>query len=177
MSLLDGYIADKELLRLIRQLVISFEAGPGRGLPLGNLTSQLLVNVYMNEFDQYVKHGLRVKHYVRYADDFVLLSRDRVELVEQLELIRYFLSDRLALDLHPHKVSISTLASGVDFLGWVHFPGHRVLRKTTQGRMMRNLARGATAEIEAAYLGMLIHGNGYTLSQEAANAAWLWQQE
>jgi RNA-directed DNA polymerase len=153
----------------------SFETGRGRGLPLGNLTSQLLVNIYMNEFDQYVKHGLRAKHYVRYADDFVLMSRDKGELEDWLELIRHFLSDRLVLDLHPHKVSIESFASGVDFLGWVHYPDHRVMRTTTRQRMMRKVTGldGISEEAVVSYRGLLSHGNARRAEREMLNAAWL----
>jgi retron-type reverse transcriptase len=174
-GILSLYLPDKRLLGLLDQLIRSFETGLGRGLPLGNLTSQLLVNVYMNEFDQYVKHGLKVKHYVRYADDFTLMSRDKAELENWLELMRHFLSDRLALDMHPHKVSIETLASGVDFLGWVHFPDHRVLRTTTRKRMERGLVDSGGSAV-ASYGGMLGYGNAHKLSEEVVNSAWLWRE-
>ena len=94
-----------------------------KGLPLGNLTSQLLVNGYMNEFDQYVKHRLKAKYYVRYADDFVFLSHDKRQLEALVPYMKLFLRDNLGLEFHPSRVSIKTLASGVDFLGWVHFSG------------------------------------------------------
>lgn len=133
-------------------------------MPLGNLTSQLLVNVYMNEFDQFVKHTLKAKYYIRYADDFVVMSPDRENLVTFLPRIRIFLFERLCLDLHPHKVSISTFASGVDFLGWVHFTDHRVLRTATKRRMMRNLD-GETNETRLqSYRGLLSHGNARKLA-------------
>src|SRR3989344_1669359 len=111
------------------------KGGGKKGLPLGNLTSQLLVNVYMNEFDRFVKRELRIRHYVRYADDFVILHRNRNCLLELLPRFATFLERRLRLSLHPDKVSFKTLASGVAFLGWVHFPDHRVLRTRTKLRM------------------------------------------
>ncbi len=126
---------------------------------LGNLTSQLLVNVYMNEFDQYVKHQIKAKHYIRYADDFVLLSDNRSWFEQQLPVIEQFLSQVLLLSLHPDKVSITTLASGIDFLGWVHFPDHRVLRGVTARRMYRRLQVNPTEETAQLYLGLLKHGN------------------
>src|SRR3989338_5745390 len=104
----------------------------GRGLPLGNLTSQLLANVYLNELDQSVKHRLKAKYYVRYADDFVILSHDRDWLFDQLKRIEEFLRYTLRLQLHPKKIELRTWSSGVDFLGWVHFPKHRVLRAATR---------------------------------------------
>lgn len=109
----------------------------GVGLPLGNLTSQLLINIYMNEFDQFVKRELKAKHYIRYADDFVIFHESKEHLQNLIPQISEFLAWKLKLSLHPHKVSIKTLASGVDFLGWVHFPHHQVLRTTTKKRVFK----------------------------------------
>ncbi len=167
LRILETRIPDSEVLWLLGQIVRSFEStGTGFGLPLGNLTSQLLVNIYMNEFDQFVKHTLKSKAYVRYADDFVLLSRDRAELEQQLPRIEAFLWDELRLTLHPDKVFIKTLASGVDFLGWVHFPDHRVVRTTTKRRMHRRLEQMEWKEQSVqSYLGLLSHGNAAKLQQ------------
>ncbi|MDE2071573.1 MAG: group II intron reverse transcriptase domain-containing protein [Patescibacteria group bacterium] len=160
-KILERRIPDANILRLIGRVTESFSStAPGKGLPLGNLTSQLLVNVYMNEFDQFVKHKLKVKYYIRYADDFVILSRDKEWLESLLPRIEKFLWNELRLTLHPKKVSIHTIASGVDFLGWVHFPDHRVLRRTTKRRMLRRTA-GLQQEsaIVQSYKSLLKHGN------------------
>lgn len=165
-EILHSRIDSAETLWLLENVIDSFstEGKPGVGLPLGNLTSQLLVNVYMNEFDQFVKHGLKVMQYIRYADDFVFLSRDRDYLLALLPQIATFLKDQLHLELHPDKVSISTLASGIDFLGWIHFPQHRVLRTTAKRRMFRTVAINSKPAVIESYRGMLVHGNAYTLS-------------
>lgn len=133
------------------------------GLPLGNLTSQLFCNIYMNELDQFVKHELREKYYMRYADDFVVMSDDRFHFQRLVETIRDFLQCSLRLAIHEDKQCIQTVASGVDFLGWVHFPTYRVLRTATKRRMFRNLSQGARSERVASYSGMLSHGNGRKL--------------
>ncbi|MDP2593789.1 MAG: reverse transcriptase domain-containing protein [bacterium] len=164
-AILGQRIPDKDILWLLSQIVHSFYTREeGIGLPLGNLTSQLLVNVYMNEFDQFVKQWLKVKHYVRYADDFVFLSHNREWLLELLPYIVVFLRERLTLELHPDKVSISTAAAGIDFLGWVHFPDHRTLRTSTKRRMLKVLRGNPKEEILASYRGMLSHGNAHKLS-------------
>ncbi len=167
LRILEKRIPDRDLLWLLGQIVRSFEStGAGLGLPLGNLTSQLLVNIYMNEFDQFVKHKLKSKAYVRYADDFVLLSQDKAELEQLLPRIEAFLWDELRLTLHPDKVFIKTLASGVDFLGWVHFPDHRVVRTTTKRRMYRRLEQTEWNEQGVqSYLGLLSHGNAAKLQE------------
>lgn len=77
-QILRTYIPNQGILWLLNEVIESFEAKPGKGLPLGNLTSQLLVNVYMHEFDQFAKHKLKAKHYIRYADDAVVLSRNKI---------------------------------------------------------------------------------------------------
>ena len=166
LGILESRIADQRILELIRTVVKSYHKRPGVGLPLGNLTSQLLVNIYMNEFDQFVKHRLRAKYYVRYADDFILMSPDRSQLENWLSWIDTFLVNQLRLNLHPDKVFIKTLASGVDFLGWVHFPGHRILRPTTKRRMLKRLSDNPTDEVIASYLGLLSHGQTYHLRHQ-----------
>lgn len=166
-SILAKHIHDTDTVDLLDHIIESFHAQPNKGLPLGNLTSQLLVNVYINEFDQWVKHELKAKHYIRYADDFVILHTDKSILEHYLKDIHIFLETKLKLQLHPKKVSITTLASGVDFLGWVHFPKHRVLRTKTKKRMLKNLKRKKYAEEGVqSYIGILRHGNGYKLEQK-----------
>jgi RNA-directed DNA polymerase len=160
LELLGQYIPDQDVLWLMERIIGSFHAQEaGVGLPLGNLTSQLFVNVYMNEFDQFAKHKLKARHYIRYADDFALLSEDRAWLEAQVPQIESFLRERLHLTLHPDKVYIKTFASGVDFLGWVHFPDHRVLRTTTKKRLLRKIVRSGKEGSIASCLGVLNHGN------------------
>jgi RNA-directed DNA polymerase len=144
-----------------------------KGLPLGNLTSQLLVNIYMNKFDQFVKHELKQKYYIRYADDFVFLSESRKGLEELLPRIREFLWQELRLELHPDRVFIKTVASGVDFLGWVHFINHRVLRTSTKRRMIRNLKDNKSTESIASYKGMMSHGNAWKLQKHYLSSSLL----
>ena len=168
--IVTNYIDDPDTNWLLNQIISSFHTSPGKGLPLGNLTSQLLVNVYMNEFDQYVKHKLKVKYYIRYADDFVLLSPSKFHLLDNIRYIECYLNQELKLSLHPDKVFIKTLSSGVDFLGWVHFPDHRVLRTVTKRRMVKNLAKNPSRETVASYLGLLKHGNTYKI--QTAHLTW-----
>jgi len=167
-SIISGYIPDADILGLLKNIVGSFSSGKaGVGLPLGNLTSQLLVNIYMNEFDQFVKHKLKVKCYIRYADDFVIFSQNRKQLEELVLQILTFLMNRLSLQLHPKKISIKTIASGADYLGWVHFLDHRVIRTATKKRMMKGIRRKqGKEETVQSYLGLLSHGNSRGLGNE-----------
>ena len=165
-AILESYIPDKDILNLLNEIINSFEAYPGKGLPLGNLTSQLFCNVYMNEFDQFVKHKLRVKYYIRYADDFVFLSDNKEYLTTLIPKISDFLNIGLELNLHPNKIYIKSFASGVDFLGWVHFLDHRTIRAATKRRMMRRIGENPENETLQSYLGLLSHGNSYKLRSE-----------
>ena len=159
-KILEQYIQDRDIIWLLSQIVGSFNSSKnGRGLPLGNLTSQLLVNIYMNEFDQFMKHKIKTEYYIRYADDFVILSQDKAWLEELLPKIADFLSERLKLNLHPDKISIHTIASGVDFLGWIHFPDHRVLRTIARRRMIKRIKVSDKPETMNSYLGLIKHGN------------------
>ena len=167
-EILKKHIDDNHILWLLGQVIDSFNT-TGKidvGLPLGNLTSQLLVNVYMNEFDQFMKRELKTIYYIRYADDFVIMSEDRISLEKLLPKISEFLEIKLKLSLHPDKVFIKTLASGVDFLGWVHFSKHRVLRTATKRRMFKNIRENQKPETLASYKGMLSHGNARKLSKK-----------
>jgi RNA-directed DNA polymerase len=177
LNILREYIPDKNILWLLENVISSFETRPGVGLPLGNLTSQLFVNIYLNEFDQFVKHKLKVKYYLRYCDDFVIFSEDRIWLEKQIPAIAEFLEGKLKLNLHPKKVSIETLASGVDFLGLVNFPHHRILRTKTKKRMIKKL-RVKYVDLQngvisgekfnhglQSYLGILKHCAGYKIEK------------
>ena len=168
LGIVEKYIPDRDIVRLISTIVQSFNSGNAAvGLPLGNLTSQLLVNIYMNEFDQFVKHRFKAEYYLRYADDFAVLSQDKPYLENILPAMREFLGKVLKLTMHPNKISIETVASGVDFLGWVHFPNHRVLRTATKKRMFSRLRAVSNRDATlSSYVGMLSHGNAKKLTNE-----------
>lgn len=168
LDILREYINDEKIIRLLNKIIASFSSSrEGVGLPLGNLTSQLFVNIYMNKFDQFAKHKLKAKYYIRYCDDFVILSDNHNYLTGLIPKIEEFLNKELKLKIHPDKIFIKTLASGMDFLGWVNFTDHRVLRTTTKRRMFKKLEENNN-KIESlnSYLGLLKHGNAYKLRNE-----------
>ena len=104
-------------------------AAPGVGLPIGSHTSQFFANVYLNELDQFVKHQLKVRAYLRYVDDFVLLADDPQTLVRWQAQIARFLGDHLHLELHPGKTVLQRCRQGIDFLGSVVYPDHCLIRQ------------------------------------------------
>lgn len=162
---LKDLISDDNIIWLLSEVINSFEVNARKGLPLGNLTSQLFANIYMDRFDKFVKHALKVRFYIRYADDFIFMSHDKNSLVELISKVKEFLRNNLDLELCESKTSLETVASGVDFLGWVHFPDHRVLRTATKRRMFRNIAYDSKETVQS-YLGLISHGNTYKLQQE-----------
>ena len=141
LGILRKKIPDGNVIWLLEKIIDSFhsENNPGIGLPLGNLTSQLLVN----------------------ADDFVIFYESEKYLKNILPIISSFLENHLKLSLHPDKVFIKTIASGMDFLGWVNFPHHQILRTATKKRVLRNLNEKSLAS----YCGLLSHGDTYKLQQ------------
>jgi len=121
---------DKSAIDLIRIILQNFDSSvKGKGMPLGNLTSQFFANVYLNELDYFVKHGLKAKYYIRYVDDFVLLHKSKEQLEEWKEEIDKVLREKLRLELHPDKSKIIPLSKGIDFVGFRNFYHFRLLRK------------------------------------------------
>jgi len=126
-------IADKRLLHLLDNIIDSAE----KGIPIGNLTSQLFANIYLNKLDEYIKYELRIKHYIRYMDDFVILHESKQYLHEVKEKINLFFAS-MKLTLHPKKANIFPITLGVDFLGYRIFNSHRLVRKSTVKRFLKN---------------------------------------
>ncbi len=116
-----------------------FHSPKGKGLPIGNLTSQLFSNVYLNELDQYMKRTLHCRHYGRYVDDFYVVSADRQWLRGLIPQARDFLQRELGLQLHEGKVRISDVRHGVEFLGAYLKPHRRYVSNTTLRRMRSKL--------------------------------------
>ncbi|MFH0869695.1 MAG: RNA-directed DNA polymerase [archaeon] len=133
-------INDERIIWLIKTILSNHKTKEqGRGMPLGNLTSQFFANVYLNELDQYVKHVLKAKHYIRYVDDFVILHRSAERLECYKEKISCFIKEKLALQLHPDKSKIHPLYSGTDFLGLRIYSHHRLLKKRNLRKFRKKL--------------------------------------
>jgi hypothetical protein len=109
-----------------------------KGFPIGNLTSQLFANIYLNGFDHFVKETLRCRAYIRYCDDFVVFSDDKHALWHIKEAMATYLAG-LRLRLHATKCQVMRTQDGIDFLGYRIFPTHRLLRQTTARRFIRRL--------------------------------------
>ncbi|HCC06220.1 TPA: hypothetical protein DEP94_02600 [Candidatus Nomurabacteria bacterium] len=127
-NILFTHIQDERLKSLVFKIIDSFP----KGLPLGNLTSQLFINIYLHELDWYVKQTLHCTHYFRYADDMVVISHDKKELENFYKQLQIFLKQELHLT--THKKVISSIYSGIDILGLVFFAKYQRLRRSTERR-------------------------------------------
>ncbi|MBU1091296.1 reverse transcriptase/maturase family protein, partial [Patescibacteria group bacterium] len=186
LNILCKRIKDKDVMCLLEEIIRSFKSEYSmtlhpKGLPIGNLTSQLFANIYLNEFDQFVKHSLKIKHYIRYTDDFVIASENKLFLEKLIKPIADFLGKKLLLKLHPKKVEIRKFIQGIDFLGYVIMPHHRSLRTKTKQRIFKKLNK-RTVEYKngiiskqtlkqslRSYLGVLSHADTYRLGKELKN--------
>lgn len=139
LGLIKDKVPDEKAIWLIKKIIKSFEKDAGKGLPLGNVTSQLFANIYLNELDQFVKHKLKVKYYLRYCDDFVILGESRNYLVRLVSSIDNFLKEKLKITIHSDKIIIRKSHQGVDFLGYVVLPNYRVLRIKTKKRIIKKI--------------------------------------
>ena len=177
------------MLELLRRIIdddqggglfgIDIETGEreaGVGMPIGNLTSQMFANLYLNEADQYTKHALKAKKYIRYMDDMVIVSNDKAYLRDCWQAMDDFLASHLKLQLN-RKSTILKASSGIDFCGHRVWRNHIKLRKKAALKMKHRLrwlkrayARGevdvqtVTASLTS-YLGLLSHCDSYALRE------------
>ena len=192
-EIIKNRVNDPKFLWLVWQIISSFsiiaDNSPQRererelkenfsekkGLPIGNLTSQIFANIFLDKFDWFVKKQSRIKHYFRYADDFVIVDQNPEYLKRLVELIDDFLNTKLDLKLHPQKIEIRKFSQGIDFLGYVILPHYITLRTKTKRRMFRKIKAGKDKLSQGlvtkesfdqslqSYYGMLKHCQGHKL--------------
>ena len=149
-----------------------------KGLPIGNLTSQIFANIFLDKFDWFVKKQLRIKYYFRYVDDFAIVDQNQKYLENLIILIEDFLNKKPDLRLHPQKVEIRKFNQGVDFLGYIILPYYITLRTKTKKRMFRKIKenkeklnqnliiRDSFEQSLQSYYGILRHCNSHRLKRE-----------
>lgn len=170
-ELLENKVKDEGILWLLLKVINSFhsEFGNGKGIPLGNLTSQVFANIYLNELDRFVKQKLKVKYYLRYADDFLIVLNNKKGLIGFVDQLKQFLLEKLKLDLHPKKVVLRKLSWGIDCLGYIVLPYYVLPRTKTKKRMFKKL-KGKSNRLGfhqslQSYLGYLSHSNSFMITQ------------
>lgn len=168
------YIKDKDLLVILDRIIDHNGIFPdGVGIPVGNLTSQLFANVYLHRLDMFVKHTLHAEHYMRYMDDFVIISEDLEQLKRWEKQIEIFLADVLKLQLNP-KTTIVYAKNGVDFVGYRHWNSTKKIRKDAMRRLkrlMKNFKDGTITEeffnkSFTSRIGSIKHADTYNLVQK-----------
>jgi len=173
---------DPSLFALIPDHKSLFKVPPNQGLPIGNLTSQFFANVYLNELDQFVKHILKVKYYLRYVDDLVLLSSNKEQLKTWRNQINEFLLSKLKLNIHPKKQVLQDINKGVNFVGFIVKPNYVLMRRRAVANLKQKLWRfnknsNVLIELEIkqilaavnSYYGQFKHAQTFNLRQK------LWQ--
>lgn len=177
--LLRRRIQDENVLWLLDEVIDSFhsEMGYGKGIPLGNLTSQVFANIYLHELDCFIKHTVKVHWYIRYTDDGVVVSPSKTLLEELVQPIEDFLRVRFALTLHPRKVTIRKLSWGIDFLGYIVLPHYVLPRTKTKKRLVRRLKERidlvSLKQSWASYCGYLKHASSFQLREQLKNNLWM----
>jgi len=176
-SLIKEKVDDENILWLISQVINSFPANGGsapRGIPLGNLTSQIFANIYLNELDQFIKHDLKIKYYLRYADDFMILDNGASQLLHYNDILKSFLAENLKLELHPAKISIRKFSCGIDFCGYVVLPHYVLPRTKTKRRIFNKVLESRISEQALqSYLGYFYHANSYGIRNDLKNTFYL----
>jgi retron-type reverse transcriptase len=135
LDLIKKKIDDVKVVALIANIVESFPTG----VPLGNLTSQLFANIYLNNFDHFIKEQLKASVYLRYSDDFIIAHHSRDWILSFIPKIQSYLSTKLKLTLHPHKIIVRPFHQGIDWLGYVLYPNYRLLRPKTKKRVWKKI--------------------------------------
>ncbi|MGI6278298.1 MAG: reverse transcriptase domain-containing protein [Patescibacteria group bacterium] len=133
-NLLSKSIRCQKTLKLLITIINSYHKLPNKGIPIGNLTSQLFANIYLHPLDIFVTKTLKVPNYFRYMDDFVILSADKDYLIDLREKIKAFAQNELKLKLHPRKSNIFRADRGLDYVGFMIKPDGISMRKKTVRR-------------------------------------------
>ncbi|MEK9151576.1 MAG: reverse transcriptase/maturase family protein [Patescibacteria group bacterium] len=182
LEILQRTILDEKIFNLLRIIVESFHKETGKGIPLGNITSQVFANVYLNELDTFAETELKLRNrYVRYNDDFMIVGDNKKDLLENTEKIRRFLSGKLMLELPPEKTVFRKLRWGIDFCGHILLTNGILLRHKTKKRMFGTMSVAKSRfdsgtisqsdfrKILDSYFGLLSHCKAYDLENKIRN--------
>lgn len=164
LSQIEDIFKDKKIVELYKEIIYSVP----KGIPIGNYTSQSLSNLYLTPLDRYIKQELRIKYYVRYADDFVIIGKNKRKLEKAIPLIINFLKSKLLLEVHENVIIYSVFEKPIDFCGYKHYKEFTTIRKRNWKKTRRMLIRKATlhrAYRLMAYFGYILHSNSYNIIQ------------
>ena len=181
LEILQNKIQDDKVINLLKIIIESFNKEAGKSVPLGNITSQIFANIYLNELDKFILEELGIKNYVRYNDDFIVLDEDEQKLFADIKKIKIFLKDKLLLELPKEKITFRKLSWGIDFCGCIILPNAILIRNKTKRRMFEKLnltfkklntgkiSLSDSRKTTDSYLGLLSHCNSYNLRIKIKN--------
>lgn len=129
------YRGDFDTHKKVPQRKTLFFSPKGRGLPIGNLTSQFFGNIYLHELDEYIKRTLKCHYYQRYVDDFVLIHPQKEVLLEWRDSLKSFVKKHLHQKIHPRKIRLQKVSQGIDFIGYIHKNYRTYARRKTRGSL------------------------------------------
>ena len=160
-NIIKEKVTCEKILKIIKEVLSSYHSftSPQKGIPLGNITSQVFANIYLNTLDYYVKKELKCRFYVRYNDDFVIIFENSKHIITTRDNIICFVKNKLLLDIPIEKTSIRKISWGVDFLGFVVLPHAILLRDKTKNKIYAHINRRNMHS----YLSLLKHCNAYNL--------------
>ena len=161
LNIIKEKVSCERTLKIIQEIISSFYSSDNmqKGIPLGNITSQIFANLYLNTLDQYVKKELRCRFYVRYNDDIALIFQNNTGVAEIRDKIISFAKEKLFLEIPLNKTSIRKIGWGIDFLGFTILPEAILLRDKTKHKIYANINR---KNIHS-YLGILKHCDSHNL--------------
>ena len=163
LDLIRKKVVCEKIFSVIEEIIESYTFSlHGKGIPLGNITSQIFANIYLNVLDNYVKKELKCRFYVRYNDDFVIISDSKQRLEEIRTKIICFVKGKLLLDIPLEKTSLRKIDRGIDFLGFTILPKAVLLRNKTKNKMYANINQ----QNIHSYFGILNHCNSYKLKRK-----------
>ncbi|MBK5215660.1 MAG: group II intron reverse transcriptase domain-containing protein [Candidatus Pacebacteria bacterium] len=168
-----GKIETKSLIKKEKSLLFGDK---NKGLPLGNLTSQFLANVYLNEMDYFIKENLGFDKYIRYVDDFIIFDEDKERLEKVVDEVDHFLEENLKLSLCKDKTMLKSIEKGIDFLGYFVKPTHTLVRRKVVKRLKDKLYKRRGVEdglfkvsdipMIQSYIGHFGHANSFNLKRK-----------
>lgn len=174
-------VKNEQIRLLLLEVINSFHSTPGKGVPLGNVTSQIFANIYLNELDQFILKNLKICYYMRYNDDFIFLDSDPKRVCDIAKEAVIFVQKRLLLEIPKEKTVFRKLKWGIDFCGSIILPNAILLRHKTKKGMLKKLsyatekykkgdmALGDFVRTYNSYSGLIGHHNCYNFKNKVKN--------
>ena len=162
LGIVHSRVTDEKFFGVIEKVVRSFREEFGYGIPLGNITSQIFANIYLNELDFFVKKEIKFPKYIRYNDDFLFVSSNSKFLLKTAKMVSDFVNEQLGLQIPPGKISIRKFSWGVHFLGRIILPSAVLVRKRTVTRAFRLVSDKNLAS----YMGLLKNTDSFVLRRK-----------